>query len=86
MAAPSTTPALPSIGNAAQLQILFRAVSSDGVTTTLQAIAVAGGCLVRTLTQLQTAGSSALSEALVFLPNVRIEPDVSGGHKLLPER
>ncbi len=86
MAAPTTTPAVQSIGNAELLQVLSRVVSTDGLTTTIRAMPVAGGCLIHTATQLHVSASYALSEALVFLPNVRIEPDINGGHKLLAER
>lgn len=79
--------ALPSLGNADAFQILYRVVSSDGSMVIAKAMYVSKGCVVMTTTRLKNQdGSYAISEALAFVPDVRIDPDVNGGHKLVPEK
>ena len=60
---------------------------TEGFERSLFAKQVRGGCLVAVTTrQKNPDGSHAVSDALAFVPNVTICPDVNGGKKLSQPR
>ena len=83
---PSTAAAVHPVGNPDLFQILNRVVS-DASLCTAKAMPIAGGCVIQSTTlQRNLDGSYVVAEALAFVPNTRIDPDINGGKKLVAER
>lgn len=67
------------VGNGDTFQLLCKASSkSQGWMKSAKAMQVFGGCVVQVTTQ----QGANVAEALCFVPNVVIKPDVNGGRKL----
>ncbi len=75
------------IGDSKAVRLLYQASSViEGWISTVKAIQLDGGCIIRTNSEQRGKDGSrtSTSEALLFIPNVRIEPDINGGNKLVP--
>ena len=70
------------VGNGDTFQLLCKASSKEqGWMKSCKAMEIRGmGCVVQVTTQ----QGDNIAEALVFIPNVVIIPDVNGGRKLVP--
>tara|TARA_S200002703_G_scaffold4693_2_gene5809 strand:+ start:2774 stop:3106 length:333 start_codon:yes stop_codon:yes gene_type:complete len=80
--------AIDTIGDTDMFEVLnsFRD-PNEGFERALLAKQVRGGCLVAVTTrQRNPDGSHAVSDALAFVPNVTIGPDINGGKKLSQPR
>lgn len=57
---------------------------TEGWTKSTRAMQLHNGCLIKILTQLRNphGGDYAISEALTFVPDVRIVANINGGWKL----
>ena len=78
-------PDLKVIGNPDTFQLLCKASSeSEGWMQSTKALLIEKACLVQVTTEKRNPdGSYAISEAICFVPNVSINPDVNGGKKLV---
>ena len=75
------------VGNGDLFQLLAKASSEEeGWMKSTKAMQIGDqGCLVQVTTQQRNPdGSYAVAEALTFVPDVNIVPDVNGGRKLAP--
>lgn len=75
---------LKIVGNGDLFALLCKASSqNEGWMKSTKAMEVQGGCVVQVTThQRNDDGTNAVAEALTFVPNVSIAPDVNGGRKL----
>ena len=75
---------IKSIGNPGLYKIICKSANpAEGWSTSTYGMDVPGGCLVRVTTEEHNPdGSLSLSEALAFVPEVKLVRDVNGGHKL----
>ena len=73
------------IGDGDLFKVLCKASSeSEGWMKSTKAMQLHNGCLVQVTTQQRNYdGSYALSEALTFVPDVKIEDDINGGRGLI---
>ena len=71
------------VGNVDMFQLLCKASSKrGGWMKSAKAMEIPGvGCLV----QVTTRQGENVAEALTFIPNVRIEPDINNGKKLVSD-
>jgi hypothetical protein len=77
-------PDIKVVGNGDMFQLLCKASSqNEGWMKSTKAAQVPGGCIVQVTTQQKNPnGSYAVAEALTFVPNAVIVPDVNNGRKL----
>jgi hypothetical protein len=73
------------VGNGDMFRLLCKASSqSEGWMKSSKAMEVPGGCVVQVTTQQRNPdGSYAVSEALTFVPGVKISEDHNNGRKLV---
>ena len=73
------------VGNGDMFRLLCKASSlSEGWMESTKACQVQGGCIVQVTTQQRNPdGSYAVSEALTFVPGVKIVDDDNNGRKLV---
>lgn len=78
-------PDLKIIGDGDLFKVLCKVSSeSEGWMKSTKAMQLHNGCLVQVTTQQRNYdGSYALSEALTFVPDVKIEEDINGGRRLI---
>ena len=81
-------PDVVKIGNPDDFVLLFKAYSDkEGWMKSTKALQVPNGCIVQTTTQQldQRDGRNSITDALVFVPGVKIESDRDSnhGHKLV---
>ena len=78
-------PDIKVVGNGDTYQLLCKAYSqAEGWMKSSKAMEVPGGCVVQVTTQQKNGdGSYAVSEALTYVPGVKIEDDVNSGRKLV---
>jgi len=68
------------VGNGDTFQLLCKASSkSQGWMKSAKAMQLPGGCVVQVTTQQH----DHVAEALVYVPGVKVAPDVNGGRKLI---
>lgn len=68
------------VGNGDMFQLLCKASSKEqGWMKSCKVMEVHGGCVVQVTTQ----QGNVISEALTFVPSVKIEPDINNGRKLV---
>ena len=74
------------VGNGDRFRLLFKASSEDeGWMKSTKAMEVVGGCVVQTTTQQRNPdGSYALSDAVCYVPGVKLADDENGGRQLAP--
>lgn len=79
--AQAKVPDIKVVGNGDTFQLLCKASSKEqGWMKSTKAVFIEGvGCIVQSSTQ----QGDHVAEALVFVPRVRIEEDINGGHKLV---
>lgn len=77
-----------TIGDPDMFEVLTSvSLHKEGLQRALLAKQVRGGCLVAVNTrQKNPDGSHSVSDALAFVPNVTISPDINGGKKLSQPR
>lgn len=77
-------PDVKVVGNGDMFQLLCKASSqNEGWMKSCKAMQVYGGCVVQVTTQQRNIdGTYACAEAITFVPDVRIVPDVNNGRKL----
>lgn len=76
------------VGNGDLFQLLAKASSEEeGWMKSTKAMEIVGvGCLVQVTTQQRNPdGSYSVAEALTFVPDVHIVPDINGGRKLITD-
>lgn len=78
-------PDVQVVGNGDAFQLLCKASSeTEGWMKSTKAMQLPHGCLVQVTTQQRNPdGSYAVAEALCWVTNARIAPDVNGGRKLV---
>ena len=78
-------PDIKVVGNGDTFALICKASSqAEGWMKSTKAMAVEHGVIVQVTTQQRTwYGGYAIAEAVTFVPNARIEPDVNGGRKIV---
>ena len=80
----NNVPDIEFIGDGNLFQLLCKASSqSEGWTKSVKAMETHNGCIVQVSTQQRSNGGFVVAEALVFVPNVRIDDDINNGRKLV---
>jgi hypothetical protein len=80
------SPDVQIVGNPDQFKLLFKARTTQFMKST-KAMEVAGGCVLQVTTERYSPdGSTSVAEALSFVPDVTVQPDLKtgSGHILQP--
>ena len=81
----ANVPDIKVVGNGDMFQLLCKASSqAEGWMKSTKAMETMHGCVVQVTTQQKNPdGSYAVAEALTFVPDVKVAPDINNGRKLV---